>query len=277
MVVRKANPTSPGRRFVIELEKNHLYKGRPLKKLTEKKTKKGGRNNNGRITVRHQGGGHKQNYRIIDFKRNKFDIHANVERIEYDPNRSAHIALLKYDDGERRYIICPTKLTVGSQVISSQNEVDIKDGNSMPLKNIPLGSNVHCIEMKPGKGAQIARSAGTSARLVAKEGIYSTLRLQSGEMRKILSDCRATLGVVSNQENNLKSIGKAGANRWRGKRPTVRGVAMNPIDHPHGGGEGRTSGGRHPSTPWGVPTKGYKTRKNSRSDDLIVRRRGKRK
>ena len=277
MVVRKANPTSPGRRFVIELEKNHLYKGRPLKKLTEKKTKKGGRNNNGRITVRHQGGGHKQNYRIIDFKRNKFDIHANVERIEYDPNRSAHIALLKYDDGERRYIICPTKLTVGSQVISSQNEVDIKDGNSMPLKNIPLGSNVHCIEMKPGKGAQIARSAGTSARLVAKEGIYSTLRLQSGEMRKILSDCRATLGVVSNQENNLKSIGKAGANRWRGKRPTVRGVAMNPIDHPHGGGEGRTSGGRHPSTPWGVSTKGYKTRKNSRSDDLIVRRRGKRK
>ena len=277
MGVRKANPTSPGRRFVISLEKNHLYKGRPLKKLTEKKTKKGGRNNNGRITVRHQGGGHKQNYRIIDFKRNKFDISATVERIEYDPNRSAHIALLKYDDGERRYIICPNKLSVGSRVISSQNEVDIKNGNSMILKNIPLGSNVHCVEMKPGKGAQIARSAGTVARLVAKEGIYSTLRLQSGEMRKILSDCRATLGVVSNQENNLKSIGKAGANRWRGKRPTVRGVAMNPIDHPHGGGEGRTSGGRHPSTPWGVPTKGYKTRKNSRSDDLIVRRRGKRK
>ena len=275
MPVQKAKPTSPGRRFVISLKKNNLHRGKPFKGLIEPKSKKGGRNNNGRITVRHQGGGHKRQYRVIDFKRNKLDIPAIVERIEYDPNRSANIALLKYADGERRYIICPSKMKIGAEVISSDS-ADIKDGNSLKLKDIPLGTNIHCVEMKPGKGGQIARSAGTSARLVAKEGIYSTLRLQSGEMRKVLSECRATLGTVSNQENNLKSIGKAGANRWRGKRPTVRGVAMNPIDHPHGGGEGRTSGGRHPSTPWGVPTKGYKTRKNTRSDNLIIRRRGKR-
>ena len=275
MPVQKAKPTSPGRRFVVSLKKNNLHRGKPFKGLIEPKSKKGGRNNNGRITVRHQGGGHKRHYRVIDFKRNKLDIPAIVERIEYDPNRSANIALLKYADGERRYILCPSKMETGTEIISS-DKADIKDGNSLKLKDIPLGTNIHCVEMKPGKGGQIARSAGTSARLVAKEGIYSTLRLQSGEMRKVLSDCRATLGTVSNQENNLKSIGKAGANRWRGKRPTVRGVAMNPIDHPHGGGEGRTSGGRHPSTPWGVPTKGYKTRKNTRSDNLIVRRRGKR-
>ena len=275
MPVQKAKPTSPGRRFVVSLKKNNLHRGKPFKALIEPKSKKGGRNNNGRITVRHQGGGHKRHYRVIDFKRNKLDIPAIVERIEYDPNRSANIALIKYADGERRYILCPSKMEIGAEIISS-DKADIKDGNSLKLKDIPLGTNIHCVEMKPGKGGQIARSAGTSARLVAKEGIYSTLRLQSGEMRKVLSDCRATLGTVSNQENNLKSIGKAGANRWRGKRPTVRGVAMNPIDHPHGGGEGRTSGGRHPSTPWGVPTKGYKTRKNTRSDNLIVRRRGKR-
>ena len=275
MPVQKAKPTSPGRRFVVSLKKNNLHRGKPFKALIEPKSKKGGRNNNGRITVRHQGGGHKRHYRVIDFKRNKLDIPAIVERIEYDPNRSANIALLKYADGERRYILCPSKMEIVTKIISS-DKADIKDGNSLKLKDIPLGTNIHCVEMKPGKGGQIARSAGTSARLVAKEGIYSTLRLQSGEMRKVLSDCRATLGTVSNQENNLKSIGKAGANRWRGKRPTVRGVAMNPIDHPHGGGEGRTSGGRHPSTPWGVPTKGYKTRKNTRSDNLIVRRRGKR-
>ena len=275
MPVQKAKPTSPGRRFVVSIKKNNLHRGKPFKALIEPKSKKGGRNNNGRITVRHQGGGHKRHYRVIDFKRNKLDIPAIVERIEYDPNRSANIALLKYADGERRYILCPSKMETGTEIISS-DKADIKDGNSLKLKDIPLGTNIHCVEMKPGKGGQIARSAGTSARLVAKEGIYSTLRLQSGEMRKVLSDCRATLGTVSNQENNLKSIGKAGANRWRGKRPTVRGVAMNPIDHPHGGGEGRTSGGRHPSTPWGVPTKGYKTRKNTRSDNLIVRRRGKR-
>ena len=273
MAILKAKPTSPGRRGVISI-KSDLYKGRPLKCLTESKNKKGGRNNYGRITVRHQGGGHKKNYRIIDFKRNKFDIPAVIERIEYDPNRSAHIALLKYKDGEKSYIIAPSKVKVGDEVISSEN-CEIKVGNSMKLKDIPLGTNVHCVELKPMKGAQIARSAGTSARLIAKEGIYATLRLQSGETRKVQWECRATLGVVSNQESNLKSLGKAGAKRWRGVRPTVRGVAMNPVDHPHGGGEGRTSGGRHPSTPWGVPTKGYKTRKNQRTNELIIRRRGK--
>jgi len=275
MAIIKAKPTSPGRRGVIAI-KTDLYKGKPLKSLTKAKSKNGGRNNNGRITVRHQGGGHKQHYRVIDFKRNKFDIPAVVERIEYDPNRSAHIALLLYKDGERRYIIAPAKIKVGDEVISAE-KCEIKVGNSMKLKDIPLGTNVHCVELKPLKGAQMARSAGTSARLVAKEGIYATLRHQSGETRKVLWECRATLGTVSNQENNLKSLGKAGAKRWRGVRPTVRGVAMNPVDHPHGGGEGRTSGGRHPSTPWGVPTKGYKTRKNQRTDDLIIRRRGSRK
>ena len=275
MAVIKAKPTSPGRRGVVSVKRD-LYKGKPWKSLVVSKSKNGGRNNNGRITVRHQGGGHKQHYRIIDFKRDKFDIPAIVERLEYDPNRSANIALLKYADGERRYIIAPSKLKVGDKVVSGDN-CEIKIGNSMKLKDIPLGTNIHCVELKPMKGAQLARSAGTSARLVAKEGIYSTLRLQSGETRKVLWECRATLGVVSNQENNLKSLGKAGAKRWRGVRPTVRGVAMNPVDHPHGGGEGRTSGGRHPSTPWGKPTKGYKTRKNQRTNDLIIRRRGSKK
>ena len=275
MAVIKAKPTSPGRRGVVSVKRD-LYKGKPLKSLVVSKSKNGGRNNNGRITVRHQGGGHKQHYRIIDFKRDKFDIPAIVERLEYDPNRSANIALLKYADGERRYIIAPSKLKVGDKVVSGDN-CEIKVGNSMKLKDIPLGTNIHCVELKPMKGAQLARSAGTSAKLVAKEGIYTTLRLQSGETRKVLWECRATLGVVSNQENNLKSLGKAGAKRWRGVRPTVRGVAMNPVDHPHGGGEGRTSGGRHPSTPWGKPTKGYKTRKNQRTNDLIIRRRGSKK
>ncbi|MEC7912356.1 MAG: 50S ribosomal protein L2 [Pseudomonadota bacterium] len=275
MAVIKAKPTSPGRRGVISI-KSDLHKGKPLKSLIEKKSKKGGRNNHGRITVRHQGGGHKQHYRIVDFKRNKLDVPAVVERIEYDPNRSAHLALLKYVDGERRYIIAPNKIKIGDSVVSA-NQTEMNPGNSMKLANIPLGTSIHCIEMKPGKGAQIARSAGASVRLVAKEGIYATLRLQSGEMRKILLECRATLGRVSNAENNLRSLGKAGAKRWRGVRPTVRGVAMNPVDHPHGGGEGRTSGGRHPSTPWGIPTKGYKTRKNKRTDNLIIRRRSKRK
>ena len=275
MAVIKAKSTSPGRRGVVSVKRD-LYKGKPWKSLVVSKSKNGGRNNNGRITVRHQGGGHKQHYRIIDFKRDKFDIPAIVERLEYDPNRSANIALLKYADGERRYIIAPSKLKVGDKVVSGDN-CEIKVGNSMKLKDIPLGTNIHCVELKPMKGAQLARSAGTSARLVAKEGIYATLRLQSGETRKVLWECRATLGVVSNQENNLKSLGKAGAKRWRGVRPTVRGVAMNPVDHPHGGGEGRTSGGRHPSTPWGKPTKGYKTRKNQRTNDLIIRRRGSKK
>ena len=274
MSVIKAKPTSPGRRFVVSVKRD-LYKGKPYKPLTEKKSKNGGRNNFGRITTRHKGGGHKHHYRIIDFKRSKVGITGTVERIEYDPNRSAYIALIKYEDGDRSYIIAPSKITVGSKVLSAE-QTEISPGNSMKMSNIPLGTNVHCVEMKPGKGGQIARSAGSSARIVAKEGIYTTLRLQSGEMRKILSECRATIGVVSNSENNLRSFGKAGAKRWKGIRPTVRGVAMNPIDHPHGGGEGRTSGGRHPSSPWGMPTKGFKTRKNTRSDNLIVRRRGKR-
>ena len=274
MSVIKAKPTSPGRRFVVSVKRD-LYKGKPYKPLTEKKSKNGGRNNLGRITTRHKGGGHKHHYRIIDFKRSKVGITGTVERIEYDPNRSAFIALIKYEDGDRLYIIAPSKITVGSKILSAE-QTEISPGNSMKMSNIPLGTNVHCVEMKPGKGGQIARSAGSSARIVAKEGIYTTLRLQSGEMRKILSECRATIGVVSNSENNLRSFGKAGAKRWKGIRPTVRGVAMNPIDHPHGGGEGRTSGGRHPSSPWGIPTKGFKTRKNTRSDNLIVRRRGKR-
>ena len=273
MSVIKAKPTSPGRRFVISI-KSDLHKGKPHKALLEKKSKNGGRNNQGRITVRHQGGGHKQFYRIIDFKRNKLNVPGIVERIEYDPNRTAHIALIKYSDGERRYILAPAKINIGDSIFASE-KTEIKPGNAMLLEYVPLGTNVHCVEMRPGKGAQLARSAGTSARVVAKEGIYTTLRLQSGEMRKILSSCMATIGVVSNQENNLRSIGKAGAKRWRGVRPTVRGVAMNPIDHPHGGGEGKTSGGRHPVSPWGTPTKGYKTRKNTRSNNLIVRRRGK--
>ena len=274
MSVIKAKPTSPGRRFVVSIKRD-LYKGKPYKPLTEKKSKNGGRNNLGRITTRHKGGGHKHHYRIIDFKRSKIGINGTVERIEYDPNRSAYIALIKYEDGDRSYIIAPSKIMIGSKVLSAE-QTEISPGNSMKMSNIPLGTNVHCVEMKPGKGGQIARSAGASARIVAKEGIYTTLRLQSGEMRKILSECRATIGVVSNSENNLRSFGKAGAKRWKGIRPTVRGVAMNPIDHPHGGGEGRTSGGRHPSSPWGMPTKGFKTRKNTRSDNLIVRRRGKR-
>ena len=267
-------PTSPGRRGTVKVKRTGLYKGRPEASLTEKKSKTGGRNNYGRITTRHIGGGHKQKYRIIDFKRNKDDIAAKVERIEYDPNRSAYIALLHYADGEKRYIIAPKDLEPGMEV-KSGTSVSIKVGNTLPLDNIPVGTVVHNVEMKPGKGGQIARAAGTSARLVAKEGVYATLRLRSGEMRKIPAKCRATLGTVSKSEHNLEKIGKAGATRWRGVRPTVRGVAMNPVDHPHGGGEGRTSGGRHPVSPWGMPTKGHKTRKNKRTDKFIVRRRDK--
>ena len=274
MPVIKTKPTSPGRRFVVKVVHPELHSGEPYKPLTEKKTKSGGRNNNGRITTRHIGGGHKKRYRVIDFKRNKNGINATVERLEYDPNRSANIALLKYSDGERRYIVAPKGLSIGDALQSGDN-VAIKVGNSIPLRNIPMGSVVHCIELKPGKGAQIARSAGTSAQLVAKEGRHVTIRLRSGEMRKVLGDCRATLGEVSNSEHNLRSLGKAGASRWRGIKPTVRGVVMNPVDHPHGGGEGKTSGGRHPVSPWGQPTKGHKTRKNKRTDKMIVRRRSK--
>ena len=272
MAVIKCKPTSPGRRFVVKVVNPDLHKGRPHAPLLEKKSKSGGRNNAGRITTRHRGGGHKQHYRIVDFRRNKDGIPAIVERLEHDPNRTAHIALLKYMDGERRYIIAPKGVKAGDELYSGV-DAPIKAGNTLPLRNIPQGSIVHCVELKPGKGAQMIRSAGGSAQLVARDGAYVTLRLRSGEMRKVLADCRATLGEVCNSEHNLRSLGKAGAKRWRGVRPTVRGVAMNPVDHPHGGGEGRTSGGRHPVTPWGVPTKGRKTRSNKRTDKMIVRRR----
>ena len=272
MAVIKTKPTSAGRRHLVKIVNTELHKGKPYAPLVEKKSKTGGRNHYGRITTRHIGGGHKQQYRVIDFRRNKDGIPATVERLEYDPNRSAHIALLCYADGERRYIIAPKGVSAGSKIVSGE-DADIKPGNCLPLRNIPVGSVIHCIELKPGKGAQMARSAGTSAQLVAREGAHVTLRLRSGEMRKVLVECRATLGEVANSEHSLRQLGKAGATRWRGVRPTVRGVAMNPVDHPHGGGEGRTSGGRHPVTPWGVPTKGYKTRKNKRTDKMIVRRR----
>jgi large subunit ribosomal protein L2 len=272
MAILKSKPTSPGSRFVVRVKHDDLHKGKPFAQLLDKKSKSGGRNNQGRITTRHVGGGHKQHYRIIDFKRNKQEIPAVVERIEYDPNRTANIALLLFKDGERKYIIAPKGLVAGQEVVSAEAAA-VKVGNCMTLRNMPLGTTVHCVELKPGKGAQLARSAGTSVQLVAKDGAYVTLRLRSGEMRKVMADCRAVVGEVSNSEHNLTSLGKAGASRWRGVRPTVRGVAMNPVDHPHGGGEGRTSGGRHPVTPWGVPTKGYKTRKNKRTDNMIVRRR----
>ena len=274
MPVVNRKPTSAGRRFVVSVVNPDLHKGNPYSPLLEAKSKSGGRNNKGRITTRHIGGGHKQRYRKIDFRRQKDGILATVERLEYDPNRTANIALVCYVDGERRYIIAPKNLAVGQQ-LESGDSAAIKVGNTLPLRNIPLGSTVHCVELKPGKGAQLARSAGTSVQLVAREGLHATLRLRSGEMRKVLAECRATIGEVSNSEHNLRSLGKAGASRWRGLRPTVRGVAMNPVDHPHGGGEGRTSGGRHPVSPWGTPTKGYKTRKNKRTDKMIVRFRGK--
>ncbi len=275
MAIVKSKPTSPGSRFVVRVKHNDLHKGKPHAALLSKKSKSGGRNNNGRITTRHIGGGHKQSYRIIDFKRSKMDIPAVVERLEYDPNRTANIALVLYKDGERKYIIAPKGVAAGQEIISSES-APVKPGNCMSLRNMPLGSVIHCVELKPGKGAQMARSAGTSAQLIAKEGAHVTLRLRSGEMRKVLADCKAVIGEVSNSEHNLRSLGKAGATRWRGVRPTVRGVVMNPVDHPHGGGEGRTSGGRHPVSPWGMPTKGYKTRKNKRTDKMIVRRRNKR-
>jgi len=272
MALVKTKPTSPGRRFVVQVQTPFLHKGAPYSGLVESQSKSGGRNNNGRITTRHQGGGHKQRYRIIDFKRNKDGIPGVVERIEYDPNRTAHIALVLYADGERRYIIAPKGLNAGAAVQSGV-DAPIRVGNALPLRNIPVGTTVHAVEMRPAKGAQLARSAGSYVQIVAREGGYATLRLRSGEMRKVLLDCRATIGEVGNVEHNLRSLGKAGAKRWIGIRPTVRGVAMNPVDHPHGGGEGRTKGGRHPVSPWGIPTKGYKTRQSKRTDNMIVRRR----
>jgi len=272
MAIVKSKPTSPGRRFVVTVVGAELHKGQPHAPLVEKKTKNGGRNNKGRITTRHRGGGHRQRYRVIDFKRNKDGVPGRVEHLEYDPNRTAHIALVLYADGERRYILAPRGVTAGVE-IHNGSEAPIKPGNALPLRNIPLGTVLHNIELKPGKGGQIARSAGCGVQLVAREGTHATVRLRSGEMRKVPVDCRATIGEVGNPEHNLRSLGKAGATRWRGVRPTVRGVAMNPVDHPHGGGEGRSSGGRHPVSPWGSPTKGYKTRKNKRTDNMIVRRR----
>ena len=274
MAVIKAKPTSPGRRFRSISSNPDLYKGRSYQPLTESNLKSGGRNNAGRITTRHIGGGHKHHYRIIDFKRNKDNIPAKIERLEYDPNRSAHIALALYADGERRYVIAPKNIKVGDEIISGSS-APISIGNSLELDNIPVGTTIHCVELKPKKGAQVARSAGSSVQYVAKDAGYASLRLKSGEVRKVLTSCRATIGEVSNSEHSLKSIGKAGAKRWMGVRPTVRGVAMNPVDHPHGGGEGRTSGGRHPVSPWGTPTKGFRTRNNKRTDSFIIRRRKK--
>ncbi|AXY02071.1 MULTISPECIES: 50S ribosomal protein L2 [Vibrio] len=274
MAIVKCKPTSPGRRHVVKVVNADLHKGKPYAPLLEKNSKNGGRNNNGRITVRHIGGGHKHHYRVIDFKRTKDGIPAKVERLEYDPNRSANIALVLYKDGERRYILAPKGLVAGD-VVQSGPDAAIKTGNTLPMRNIPVGSTVHNVELKPGKGGQLARSAGAYAQIVARDGAYVTIRLRSGEMRKVLSEGRATIGEVGNSEHMLRELGKAGASRWRGVRPTVRGVVMNPVDHPHGGGEGRTSGGRHPVSPWGMPTKGFKTRKNKRTDKYIVRRRNK--
>jgi len=275
MAIVKLKPTSAGRRAMVKVVNAELYKGRPYAALIEKQSRGSGRNNDGRITVRHKGGGHKQHYRLVDFRRNKDGIAARVERIEYDPNRSANIALICYADGERAYIIAPKGLEVGQQV-SSGSEAPVKPGNTLPIRNIPVGSTIHCVELMPGKGAQIARAAGASVQLLAREGIYAQLRLRSGEVRRVHVECRATIGEVGNGEHGLRKIGKAGANRWRGIRPTVRGVAMNPVDHPHGGGEGRTGEGGVPRSPWGQPAKGYRTRSNKRTDKMIVQRRRKR-
>src|SRR5512139_3460552 len=272
MPLVKVKPTSPGRRALVKVVTPELHKGEPHWALTAKKSSTSGRNNHGRVTVRHKGGGHKQQYRIVDFRRNKDGIAAKVERLEYDPNRSAHLALLCYADGERRYIIAPRGVAVGTQLMSG-SEAPIKPGNCLPVRNIPVGTTIHCVEMMPGKGAQLARSAGTGVQLLAREGAYAQLRLRSGEIRKVHVNCRATIGEVGNEEHSLRSIGKAGANRWSGKGPTVRGISMNPVDHPMGG---RTNGGggwHHPVSPWGTPAKGYKTRKNKRTDSMIVRRR----
>jgi large subunit ribosomal protein L2 len=275
MALVKVKPTSPGRRGVVKVVEKALYKGRPHAALIEPKKSTAGRNAHGRITTRHMGGGHKKQYRVIDFLRDKDGIAARVERLEYDPNRSAHLALLLYADGERRYIVAPKGVVVGQELMSGPN-APIKAGNAKPIRNIPVGSVIHCIEMIPGKGAQLARSAGTSVQLLAREGTYAQLRLRSGEIRRVHVECRATIGEVGNEEHNLRKIGKAGAQRWRGIRPTVRGTAMNPVDHPHGGGEGRTGEGRVPVSPWGQPTKGYRTRNNKRTDAMIVQRRHKR-
>jgi len=269
MALIKMKPTSPGTRFVVKIDRSHLHKGGPLESLTTKKNRTGARNHSGRQTTRHIGGGHKQRYRLVDFKRDKDGVPGVVERLEYDPNRTSHLALVLYKDGERRYILAPKGVKAGDEIRSGA-DAPIKPGNCLPVRNIPVGTTIHCIEMMPGKGAQIARSAGAGVQLLAREGVYAQVRLRSGEIRKIHVDCRAVIGEVGNEEHNLRSIGKAGANRWRGIRPTVRGICMNPVDHPHGG---RSNGGGHPVSPWGTPTKGYKTRRNKRTASMIVRRR----
>ncbi len=274
MALRTFNPTTPSRRGLVVVDRSELWKGKPVKALTEGMDAKGGRNNNGRITMRRRGGGHKKRYRLVDFKRLKMDVPGRVERLEYDPNRSAFIALVRYDDGELSYILAPQRLAPGDMVIAGQR-TDIKPGNAMPMENIPVGTIIHNIEMRPGRGGKIARAAGTYAQLIGKDAGYAQLRLGSGELRMVLAKCMATIGSVSNPDNQNIKLGKAGSSRWRGRRPSVRGVAMNPVDHPHGGGEGRTSGGRHPVTPWGVPTKGKRTRGKKPSDRLIMRRRHK--
>jgi len=272
MALKTYKPTTPGQRGLVLVDRAGIWKGKPEKALTEGLRAKGGRNNKGRITARRRGGGHKRRYRVIDFKRRKFDVSATVERLEYDPNRTAFIALIKYDDGEQAYILAPQRLREGDKVIAG-DAVDIKPGNAMPMQNIPVGTIVHNVEMKPGKGGQIARSAGTYAQIIGKDQGYAQLRLISGELRMIRAECMATIGAVSNPDQQNIKLGKAGRKRWIGKRPSVRGVAMNPIDHPHGGGEGRSSGGRHPVTPWGKSTKGKRTRSNKKTDRLIMRRR----
>lgn len=276
MALKKFNPTTPSQRQLVIVDRSELYKGKPVKKLTEGLSSKGGRNNTGRITVRHQGGGHKRTYRLIDFKRRKWDVAAKIERLEYDPNRTAFIALVTYEDGEQAYILAPQRVKVGDVVIAGE-VTDIKPGNAMLLKSVPVGTIIHNVEMKPEKGGQIARSAGSYAQIVGRDGPYAIVRLNSGEQRLIHGNCMATVGAVSNPDNSNTNMGKAGRSRWLGRRPTVRGVAMNPVDHPHGGGEGRTSGGRHPVTPWGKPTKGKKTRTNKGSDKFIMRSRHQRK
>ncbi len=277
MALKNFNPITPGMRQLVLVDRSTLYKGKPVKSLTEGLTKKGGRNNTGRITARRRGGGHKRRYRVVDFKRRKFDMAATVERIEYDPNRTAYIALLKYSDGELAYILAPQRLRTGDSVVAG-DRVDVKPGNAMPLNNIPVGTIIHNVEMKPGKGGQIARSAGTYVQLVGRDQGYAQLKLSSGELRMVRGECMATIGAVSNPDQSNINLGKAGRKRWIGKRPAVRGVAMNPVDHPHGGGEGRTSGGRHPVTPWGKPTKGKRTRAPKKpSNKLIIRRRRSRK
>ena len=274
MALVKVKPTSAGRRGMVKVVSPNLHKGEPYAPLLEKKTRGSGRNNNGHITIRHRGGGHKQHYRIVDFRRDKDGIPAKVERLEYDPNRTAHIALLCYADGERRYIIAPRGLEVGATLLSG-TDAPIRAGNTLPIRNIPVGSTIHCIELKPGAGAQIARSAGTSATLLAREGTYAQVRMRSGEVRKIHIECRATIGEVANEEHSLRRLGKAGVKRWMGIRPTVRGIVMNPVDHPMGGGEGRSKSGRQPVDPWGNLTKGYRTRSNKRTQNMIVSRRKK--